>query len=85
MIEKIAQYRKAIAAFLVPGLAVLATAFLPGSDGGTAITAGEWVNIVIATLSAGVAVTAIPNAITNRQINDLAQNGLPIGDGTFTE
>lgn len=74
MIEKIAQYRKAIAAFLVPGLLVLGTSLIATSDGGTAITAAEWVSIVIAMLGTGTVVTVVPNAITARQEQDIAKH-----------
>lgn len=60
-LDKLAEYRKAIAALLVPPLALLGVAFTPGSDGAGAVTPTEWVYIVIAALTGSVAVAAIPN------------------------
>lgn len=56
MIEKIAEYRKAVAAFLVPALIVLGGALTDG-----VVTPEEWVAIVIAALGTGAAVYAVPN------------------------
>lgn len=56
MIDKIAEYRKAIAAVLVPALTTLAAALADGT-----VTAEEWVWIAIAALGTGAVVTAIPN------------------------
>jgi hypothetical protein len=59
--EKIAEYRKAIAGFIVPGLVVIIAALLPGSDGGTAVTVGEWLTALVAVLTTSVAVARVPN------------------------
>lgn len=59
--ERVAEYRKAIAGFLVPALAVLGTSLFAGSDGGTAITASEWVTIAIAALGTSGAVALVSN------------------------
>lgn len=64
MLDKINEYRKAIAAFLVPGLTVLATSLADG-----VVTPQEWIAIVIASLTSTVAVALIPNEITDDQIN----------------
>lgn len=56
MFEKISEYRKAIAAFLVPALGVLAIALTDG-----VVTAEEWVQIVIAALGTAGVVYAVPN------------------------
>lgn len=59
MLEKIAEYRKAIAAFLVPALVVLGSALLDGN-----VTAAEWISIAIAALGTSVTVGAVPNDYT---------------------
>ena len=56
MIDKIAEYRKAVAAFVVPALVVLASSLADG-----VITAQEWIAVAIAALGTSVAVGAIPN------------------------
>lgn len=55
------EYRKAIAALLVPPLALLGVALTDASDGGGAVTGPEWVNIAIAALLGTTAVALIPN------------------------
>lgn len=59
--DTVAEYRKGLAGFLVPGLVTLGAALLEGSEGGSAVTAGEWVGIAVATLATGAVVTALPN------------------------
>jgi hypothetical protein len=61
VLETIAEYRKGIAGFLVPGLLILGTSLLESSDGGGAVTPAEWVSIVVATLGTGLTVTAVRN------------------------
>ena len=56
MIDKIAEYRKAIAAILTPALIALAAALADG-----VVTWEEGVWIAIAALGTGAAVGAIPN------------------------
>ena len=56
MIDKVAEYRKAIAAFIVPALVVLGAALADG-----VISAQEWIAVAIAALGTSVAVGAIPN------------------------
>jgi hypothetical protein len=41
--EKLAPYWKAVVGFVAPAAAILISAVLEGSDGGTAITGAEWV------------------------------------------
>jgi hypothetical protein len=41
--EKLAPYWKAVVGFIAPAAAILISSVLSGSDGGTAITAAEWV------------------------------------------
>lgn len=69
MIDKIAQYRKAIAAFLVPGLTVLGYSLADG-----VVTWQEWIAVAIASLSASAAVAVVPNAITAKQESDIVSN-----------
>lgn len=69
MLDKLSQYRKAIAAFLVPGLTVLGFAIADG-----VVTWEEWIAVAIATLGTGGLVTAIPNAITTKQEANIVQN-----------
>lgn len=62
MIDKIAEYRKAIAALLVPALLVLGASLLPDALGVVEVTATEWVAIAIAALGTSAVVGAVPNA-----------------------
>ena len=57
MIEKINEYRKAIAGFLVPALSF---AILALEDG--VISGGEWLGILIAALGSSAVVAIVPNA-----------------------
>jgi hypothetical protein len=59
--QRIDEARKAIAGLLVPGLTVLGTAVLDGSDGGSAITAAEWIAVAVASLGTGGLVYAVRN------------------------
>ena len=56
MIQKIAEYRKAIAAFIVPALVVFGAALADGI-----ISPQEWVAVLIAALGTSVAVGTVPN------------------------
>lgn len=56
------QFAKAIVAALAAGYAVYQIATGTQSPAGEAVAAGEWVGIAVATLTAGVAVWAVPNA-----------------------
>jgi len=58
MIDKIAEYRKAIAAFLVPALVVLGASLADG-----VVSPQEWVAIVIAALGTSAVVGAVPNRV----------------------
>jgi len=66
MIEQIAQYRKAIAAFVVPALVTLAGALADG-----VVSPEEWIWVAIAALGTGGIVTAVPNAPTNAQVEEV--------------
>lgn len=70
MIDKISQYRKAIAAFVVPALVTLAGALTDG-----VVTPEEWIWVAIAALGTGGIVTAVPNAITDKQIEEIYRSG----------
>lgn len=69
MLDKLTQYRKAIAAFLVPGLTVLGYSLADG-----VVTWQEWIAVAIASLSASAAVAVVPNAITARQEAHIVEN-----------
>jgi hypothetical protein len=60
--EKVAPYWKAIVGFVAPGAAVLISAVLEGSDGGTVITGAEWVTALCTALITASSVYAVPNA-----------------------
>lgn len=70
MINKISQYRKAIAAFVVPALVTLAGALTDG-----VVTPEEWIWVAIAALGTGGIVTAVPNALTDKQIEKIYHSG----------
>lgn len=57
MLDRIASYRKAIAALLAAPLAVLGAALTDGT-----VTGPEWVAVALAALGTGAAVYAVPNA-----------------------
>lgn len=69
MIDKIAEYRKAIAAFIVPALVVLGSAVADGT-----ITAQEWIAVAIAALGTSALVGVVPNALTDEQVRKSAQH-----------
>jgi len=55
-LEKINEYRKAVAAFLIPGLTAYGVAVADGT-----VTPAEWVAIAIAALGSSAVVAAVPN------------------------
>jgi hypothetical protein len=59
---------KALTALIVTGAGTLQLAMTQGSDGGTGVTANEWVNIVANAVVAGFAVWAIPNGYENVKV-----------------
>ena len=63
MIEKIAPYWKAVVAFVVPGLALLAT-FITGDEGFGSVTTTEWIAVAVAVLGTPLAVFAVANKPT---------------------
>lgn len=61
MLDRIAPYYKAVTGLLVPFLTSIGAALLETSDGGSAITAHEWVAATLVALIGGGAVFAVPN------------------------
>lgn len=61
MLDRIAPYYKAVTGLLIPFLTSIGAALLETSDGGSAITAHEWVAATLVALIAGGAVFAVPN------------------------
>jgi hypothetical protein len=60
-LDKIRPYQKAVLGFIAPGAVVIGSAVTEASDGGTAITAAEWVTAVVAMIVTGAAVYTVPN------------------------
>ncbi len=54
-------YMKATVAFLTPGLTTLGLALQATSEGGSTVTATEWVGIALASLATAGVVFAVPN------------------------
>jgi long-subunit acyl-CoA synthetase (AMP-forming) len=69
MIEKFGEYRKAIAAFLVPALVALGLALTADSNGVVAVTAAEWVGIAIAALGTSAVVAGVSNKTYTGGVN----------------
>lgn len=65
--DKIAPYYKAVTGVVVPFLTQIGAALLDSSDGGSAITAHEWISAVVISLVAGGAVFTVPNKDPNAQ------------------
>lgn len=65
MVDKIAEYRKAIAAFLVPALVVLGAALVDG-----VVTLQEWIAVAIAALGTSTVVGVVPNEINPRNVKE---------------
>ena len=62
MIDKLAPYAKAVVGFIAPGATILIASVLPGSAGGEAITAAEWITAACTCIVTAAGVYAIPNA-----------------------
>ena len=58
--DRIAPYWKAAVGFVAPGASLLIAAVLPGSDGGSAITAAEWITAGATCIVTAAAVYAAP-------------------------
>lgn len=65
MIDKIAPYWKAVVGFLAPAAVLVIAAVQPGSDGGTAITAAEWITAACTCVATSAGVYTVPNKRTN--------------------
>jgi hypothetical protein len=61
LLEKLAEYRKAVAGLLVPALVIFGGSLLETSDGKGAVTPFEWVTIVIAALGTSGTVAIVAN------------------------
>lgn len=59
---RLGEVAKALVGAVAAGYAVFQVATAVASPGGEGVTANEWVGIVVATVLAGVAVWAVPNA-----------------------
>ena len=57
----LAPYFKAIVGFIAPGAVVLTSAVTEGSAGGVAVTPGEVITALCATVITAAAVYAVPN------------------------
>jgi hypothetical protein len=57
MMQRVAEYRKALAGFLVPALTVLGGALTDGQ-----VSATEWVAVAIAALGTSAVVALVPNS-----------------------
>ena len=59
--ERLAPYWKAVVGFFAPGAVSIAAAVTDASDGGTLITAAEWITAACAMVITAAAVYAVPN------------------------
>lgn len=81
--KNIAPYAKALTGAVIAGLGSLGTALLPEESGAVIVTAGEWVAVASATLTASLVVWAIPNRDPNAEHQDESvqpPDGLIYGD-----
>ena len=67
VVDGLGHVAKAVVAFIAPGAIVLTSAVTEGSAGGEAITQGEWVTALCATVITAAGVYAIPNKPTRKQ------------------
>lgn len=58
----LAPYWKAVVGFLAPGFAIIVSAVLASSDGGTTITTSEWITAVATAFITAAGVYAVRNA-----------------------
>ncbi|MGV0109846.1 hypothetical protein [Arthrobacter sp. CP30] len=65
--NKLAPYAKAVVAFIAPGATILTGAVLENSVGGTAVTQGELITAICATVITAAGVYAIPNGTGKRR------------------
>lgn len=59
--HRIAPYWKALVGFVAPGAVTLGSAVLESSDGGSRVTATEWVTAAVACVVTSAAVWQVPN------------------------
>lgn len=59
--DRIKPYAKAVLGFITPGAVVIGSAVTAASDGGSAITAAEWVTAAVACVVTGSLVFGVPN------------------------
>lgn len=59
--NKLKPYAKAVAAFVVPAAGSIVGAMQDGSDGGSAITAAEWITALILGVTSSGFVYGVPN------------------------
>lgn len=57
-------YMKALMGFIAPGAVIIGSSVTPGSDGGAAITAAEWVTAAVACIVTSAGVYAVENRPT---------------------
>lgn len=62
VLDLVGRYRKAVLGFVAPGAVIIGASVTSASDGGTSITAAEWVTAVVACIVSGVAVGAVGNS-----------------------
>lgn len=70
LLDKVAPYYKAVTGLAVPFLGSVGFALAAGSDGGSAVTTGEWVQAVVLGLVGGGATFSIPNKDPRAQHQD---------------
>lgn len=59
--EKVAPYWKAVLAFIAPAAAIIISAVLATSDGGTTITQAEWITALATAIITSAGVYTVPN------------------------
>jgi hypothetical protein len=59
--NKLAPYWKTVVGFIAPGAVLIGSAVTEASDGGSTITAAEWVTAVVACIVTSAAVYGVPN------------------------
>ena len=59
--NKLAPYWKAVVGFVAPGAVIVGSAVTEASDGGTSITAAEWVTALVACVVTSAGVYGVAN------------------------
>lgn len=70
LFEQIQASWKAVVAFIVPGVAILLSSVLEGSDGGSAITTAEWITAIGTCFLTAGTVWSVPNVPPKRAIEE---------------